>query len=230
MGHLGLIGLRAYSTHMDSDPGGRSSAEDQPQYATRGRRRGRPGYDVDSLLEKAVEVFTAKGFDGTSMEDLSQRLGISKSAIYHHVSSKDQLLELAIGRALDGLSEAVAENRRLALPAVDRIEHLIRRGVAVLLTRQPFVTLLLNVRGNTDVERRALERRRNFDRYVAQLVAEAIEEGSVRADTDPQIAARLMFGMVNSLTEWVRPTAHDAERLADAIVAMTFDGLRSRPG
>lgn len=216
---------------MDTDPSGRSTAEDQPPRATPGRRRGRPGYDVDSLLEKAVEVFTAKGFDGTSMEDLSQRLGISKSAIYHHVSSKDQLLELAIGRALDGLSEAVAENRLLAQPAIDRIEHLIRRGVTVLLTRQPFVTLLLSVRGNTDVERRALERRRTFDRYVAELVAEAIEEGSVRADTDPQIAARLMFGMVNSLTEWVRPTAQaDAERLADAIVAITFDGLRSRPG
>ena len=50
------------------------------------RRRGRPGYDVGSLVDKAVEVFTVKGFDGTSMEDLSRGLGISKSAIYHHVT------------------------------------------------------------------------------------------------------------------------------------------------
>ena len=59
-----------------------------------GRRRGRPGYDRESLLAVAVAVFNERGYDGTSMEDLSKRLGIAKSAIYHHVSGKEE-----IGRA-----------------------------------------------------------------------------------------------------------------------------------
>lgn len=49
-------------------------------------KRGRPGYDLDSLLRVAVAAFNERGYDGTSMEDLAARLGISKSAIYHHVS------------------------------------------------------------------------------------------------------------------------------------------------
>src|ERR1700729_4614510 len=73
-----------------------------------GRRRGRPGYDRESLLAVAVAVFNERGYDGTSMEDLSQRLGIAKSSIYHHVDSKQDLLRLALNRALDGLF-AVAE-------------------------------------------------------------------------------------------------------------------------
>ena len=52
-------------------------------------RRGRPGYDLESLLAVAVGVFNERGYDGTSMEDLSRRLGIGKSAIYHHVESKE---------------------------------------------------------------------------------------------------------------------------------------------
>ena len=66
-------------------------------------RRGRPGYDLESLLAVAVTVFNERGYDGTSMEDLSRRLGISKSSIYYHVASKEQLLALALDRALDGL-------------------------------------------------------------------------------------------------------------------------------
>lgn len=191
------------------------------------RRRGRPGYDQDTLVRVAVEVFTEKGFDGTSMEDLSQRLGITKSAIYHHVDSKNHLLDLALGRALDGLSAVVDEARALDGPAVDRLEHLIRGSVRVLLAEQPFVTLLLRVRGNSEVERGALERRRSFDRYVADLVEQAIEEGAVRPDIRPAVTARLLFGLVNSLVEWVKPqSARDGDALADAVCSVAFHGIR----
>lgn len=196
-----------------------ASATSKPQ-----RGRGRPGYDLESLLEKTVEVFNAKGFDGTSMEDLAQRLGISKSAIYHHVASKDELLERAVNRALDGLAEVVEQSRRLEVGPVERLEELIRASVLVLLTQKPFVTLLLRVRGNTEVERRAMERRRYFDQYLAELVADAAREGHVRPDIDPAAAARLLFGMVNSLTEWVRPDS-DPEDTARTVCLIAFHGM-----
>ncbi|MBK8756621.1 MAG: TetR family transcriptional regulator [Actinomycetales bacterium] len=190
------------------------------------RRRGRPGYDLDSLLATTVEVFIQKGFDGTSMEDLSQRLGISKSAIYHHVTSKNELLDIAVSRALDDLGEVMELNRRLTTNPVDRLEHLIRASVGVLVARKPFVTLLLRVRGNTDVERRALQRRKAFDQYCADLVAEGVEVGLVRPDIDPTITARLLFGMVNSLIDWARPqTEAEVIALSDAVWGLAFDGM-----
>src|SRR5271165_633398 len=70
------------------------------------RRRGRPGYDQESVLQAAVEVFNERGYDGSSMEDLSKRLGIAKSAIYHHIAGKEDLLRMALDRALDGWSAA----------------------------------------------------------------------------------------------------------------------------
>jgi AcrR family transcriptional regulator len=186
-------------------------------------RRGRPGYDVESLLAVAVAVFNERGYDGTSMEDLSQRLGISKSAIYHHVQSKDDLLRMAIDRALDGLFAVLEQTRRLDASAITKLEHLVRGSVVVLQDRLPYVTLLLRIRGNTEVERLALTRRRQFDRYVAGLVRQAEADGDVRPDIDPNVTARLLFGMVNSLTEWYRPAHSD---LADAVCAIAFDGLR----
>ena len=123
-------------------------------------RRGRPGYDVESLLAVAVEVFNERGYDGTSMEDLSRRLGIAKSAIYHHVTGKDELLRMAVDRALDGLFDVAAQTRREGGRAIDRLEFLVRGSVVVLQEQLPYVTLLLRIRGNTAVERAALARRR----------------------------------------------------------------------
>jgi AcrR family transcriptional regulator len=192
------------------------------------RGRGRPGYDLESVLQTAVEVFNERGYDGASMEDLSRRLGIAKSAIYHHVSGKEELLRMALDRALDGWAEAAERARELDAPAIERLEMLVRGTVTVLETRLPYVTLLLRVRGNTDVERAALERRRSFDRLVASLVEQAERDGDVRADVDPKVTARLLSGMINSIVEWYRPGSRQAGRvpLADAVCAIAFDGLR----
>jgi AcrR family transcriptional regulator len=194
-----------------------------------GRGPGRPGYDLESLLAVVVAVFNERGYDGTSMEDLSARLGISKSAIYHHVSSKEELLALALDRALDGLFDVVARVRTSEARAIDRLEYLVRGSVEVLVERLPYVTLLLRVRGNTEVERRAMARRRQFDRVVAGLVTQAEADGDVRPDVDPAITARLLFGLVNSLVEWYRPLRGDlGGHIADAVCAIAFDGLRVR--
>jgi hypothetical protein len=102
----------------------------------------------------------------------------------------------------------------------------------VLVDRLPFVTLLLRVRGNTKVERQALARRREFDRLVSELVLRAEAEGDVRPDVDPAVTSRLLFGLVNSLTEWYRPRGGmGADALADAVCKIAFDGLRqAAPG
>lgn len=197
--------------------------------STERKRRGRPGYDLDGLLSVSVEVFMKKGFDGTTMEDLSRRLGISKSGIYHHVASKDELLERAVGRALDGLERAVESTRGLDTGPMAKLEHLVRESVMVLFAERPFVALLLRVRGNTKVERRALERRKTFDHYAAELVREAAAAGAVRPHLDPDVTARLLFGMVNSLVEWARPLdPSESSVLADAVAGMAFEGIRTR--
>jgi AcrR family transcriptional regulator len=163
------------------------------------RKRGRPGHDQDAVLTAAVRLFNERGYDATSMFDIAESLGITKSSVYHHISGKEQLLQMAMDRALDGLFEAAGEVRALDLPAIDRLERLIRRSVLVLAERFEFVTV---------------------------LVKQAQAEGGVRPDVDPATAARLLLGMVNSLTEWYRPRTGGADAIADAVATIAFEGLR----
>lgn len=130
----------------------------------------RDTYTPETLLTVAVRVFNERGYDGTSMEHLSKAAGISKSSIYHHVSGKEELLRRAVSRALDGLFGILDEPGATRGRAIARVEYVTRRTVEVLIAELPYVTLLLRVRGNTKTERWALERRREFDQRVGDLL------------------------------------------------------------
>jgi AcrR family transcriptional regulator len=176
-----------------------------------------------------VALFNERGYEATSVDEVAGRLGVTKSAIYHHVPSKVELLRLALDRALDALFAVTSETGATTGPAIDRLEYVVRGSVRVLAAELPFVTLLLRLRGNTEIERTALQRRREFDRIVAGLVRAAGHEGDVRADVDPAVISRLLFGTVNSLAEWYRPGGDlSADDLADAVVTITFSGLRTQ--
>lgn len=193
-------------------------------------RRGRPGYDQETVLRRAIELFNTHGYDGTSMGDLARELGLTKSAIYHHVPSKETLLSQALEESLGQLTAAVeragADDGR---SAYDRLRDVLEESVAVLVDHQPSVTLLLRVRGNSDVERAALDRRRWIDARLADLVRAAAADGVLRDDVDPALVSRLLLGMVNSLVDWYRPGGPvDTATLLRTVTALVFDGLLRR--
>lgn len=192
-------------------------------------RRGRPGHDRADIIRAGVQLFNEQGYEATSVSDLTGRLGLTKSALYHHVDSKEQILQVALEDALGGLEQALTD--ALSRPtASERLTGIIQGAVHVLTERQPQVTLLLRLRGNSEIETAALERRRSFDHTVTQLVREAQSEGLVRGDLDAGVATRLIFGMINSVVEWYRPDGPvDPDLLCDEILAVALGGLRQSP-
>lgn len=194
---------------------------------TTGARVRRPSHGPGSLLEVAVGEFITRGYDATSMEDLSRAAGITKSSFYHHFAGKEALLRAALERALDGLFSILdSEAARTGSP-LHRLRHIVAGQVEVLVAELPYVTLLLRVRGNTETERWALERRREFDARVAALVREAVEAGEIRAGVEPALAARLLSGLVNSVVEWARPAT--VSNLPAAVANAAFEGILPAP-
>jgi AcrR family transcriptional regulator len=187
-------------------------------------------YDVDRLVDVAVEVFLLHGYDRASMGDIARASGLGKSSIYHHVAGKEELLDRGVGRALDALIGMLDEAESRPAPAIDRLRLIVRRTVETTMDYLPEVALLLRVRGNSEAERHAMSRRREFDRRVAGVVREAMDNGSIRDGVDPLVATRLVFGMTNSTVEWYRPRgAAQRELLVDTVERLVFDGLQGLP-
>lgn len=191
------------------------------------RGPGRPGHDQETVLRRSIALFNRQGYDATSMGDLAKELGFSKSAIYHHINSKSDLLQQALDEALDNLEASLdAAAAAKGLTAGERLRLAIEGSIEVLVAHLPAVTLLLRVRGNSEVEKKALDRRRAIDDTLSSMVRDAADDGAIRDDLPAELISRLIFGQVNSLVEWVRPDGrYDAPTLAHAVTAIAFEGL-----
>ncbi len=194
-------------------------------------RRGRPGYDRQTLLAECVELFNRHGYEATSMGMLAAHLGISKSAIYHHVESKEAILDHAVTEALDALEACLDDVVASGADAGAQVEAAIRGTLGVLAEKQPEVTLLLRLRGNSAVEVAAVERRREITRRFGDLLEAAQAAGAVRSDVTPRNLARLALGMINSIVDWYRPDRgvpgqQGPDQMIDAVTGVVLGGLR----
>jgi AcrR family transcriptional regulator len=187
----------------------------------------RPAYDVDSLTDVAVSVFSTRGYDATRMEHIARAANVSKSSLYHHVSNKEELLGHALRRAVGSLTAILAEPGAREGRAWERLEYVVRRAIDAELRYLPEVSLLLRVRGNTEVERWALDERRRFQEQLVELVREAQAAGEMAADVDAGLFVRLALGMSNSLVDWYRPDGTwSARQIADSVVDLVLKPAR----
>lgn len=191
-----------------------------------GVSRGRPGYSREDIIRAAVREFNTRGYEATSMGTVAKGLGITKSALYHHVSSKEEILELTVAKALHDLREVMETAEGMGASAGEQLRVLLRGSVEVLCRDPESVALLLRLRGNSEAENRAMERRRELTRAVVELIAKGQADGTVRDDCPPILLGRMVFGLVNSVAEWYRPTSRfSPEEITRTAEAVLFTGM-----
>lgn len=184
-------------------------------------------HDVESLTQISIDLFMSRGYDATSVELIANAAGVTKSAIYHHVPSKEALLRRAIGSAVSKLFKILKEPKAKNGPPLARLEHIFRRLVEIEFDHLKEIALLIRVRGTTKTERWALKKRREFDRHVQELIAEAQNTGDIRSDVDALVIDRLVFGMLTWIPEWYHEGREiPPEVLVEAAIALIFEGIR----
>lgn len=197
---------------------------------TKSARQRQNTHSIESLTQISIDLFMSRGYEGTSVEEIAKAAGITKSAIYYHVASKEELLRRAISSAVSKLYEILKEPEAAEGPPVERLEHIFRRLVEIEIDYLKEIALLLRVRGATKTERWALKQRREFDRHIQELIVAAQEAGDVRADIDALTIDRLVFGMLTWIPDWYRKGHVIApDTLVDAAIALIFEGIRKPP-
>ncbi len=97
----------------------------------------------DDILEAAALVFRQKGFHGASMADIAEAVNLQKASLYHHVSSKQELLVELLDRALvlltDGMSAVMAQN----VPADEKLRLAMRSYLQVMTSNLDVTAVLL---------------------------------------------------------------------------------------
>jgi AcrR family transcriptional regulator len=153
--------------------------------------KGRPReFDVDRALSRALEVFWRKGYEGTSLPDLTRAMGINRPSLYAAFGNKEQLFRKVIDRYAEGPAAYV----RAALdePSARAVAERLLGGAVDLLTDPQHPRGCLMVQGALacgeaadSVRRELASRRAAGEEALRQRFKRAQAEGDLPADTDP---------------------------------------------
>lgn len=185
----------------------------------------------DDILEAAAQVFRKKGFHGASMADIADSVNLQKASLYHHVSSKQEILLELLERALDLLQEQISAVASQSLPPDQKLRLMIRTYLQALAQYPDLSSVLL-------FEHRSLDRKSHArhvphrDRFEA-LWRDVVLEGrrlKVFDCPDAGLAVRALMGTMNWTLTWYRPDGQlSMARIADEYADLFLNGLMKKP-
>jgi AcrR family transcriptional regulator len=176
---------------------------------------------------KAAEIFEAKGFDATSMDDLGRALEVTKAGLYYYIASKEDLLFGIMTYAMDWLDREViiparAEadpERRLRLIVCNHGRELLEGPRALAILSDELAALTPKHRRNI------LDRKRVYFDLVRDTLDELNAAGKLRA-VNTTVATFSLFGTLMWLPRWYRPKGRlSPEQVLDEVAAIGLGGL-----
>ncbi|WP_234553857.1 TetR/AcrR family transcriptional regulator [Thermus caliditerrae] len=180
----------------------------------------------DRILEEAARLFTQKGYEATSVQDLAEVLGLSKAALYHYFRSKEEILYEVSLLALRGLVEA--GERALEEPDPKRALLAFMQGHARFFEENyPFFVTMLQGIQSLSPERRAqtVALRDRHEGNLRRILRWGMEEGAFR-QVDVALAGRAILSMLNWMIRWFRPGGPlRAEEVARFYFELILKGL-----
>ncbi len=169
------------------------------------RPRGRPrGFDIDDAVYRAMLVFWSKGYEGATIPELTEAIGIKRPSLYAAFGSKEELFRLALDRYRRDPASYV--NRALAEPTAREVFESLLAGVIDLVTdpERPGGCLFVCgslARGSTDgeIQQQLAARRISGEADIRKRFEQAVTDGDLGADADPaalaKLAATLLWGL-----------------------------------
>jgi AcrR family transcriptional regulator len=170
------------------------------------------------VIATCARLFAERGYQATSMGDLTQATGLAAGGLYHYIGSKEQLLI----RICDALMEPLLDQARAIVardaPATEHLHELLRAWLAHIATHRDHMLVFAQERHVIEREpqwRQVRRQRKAFEKILDDVLARAEQDGTMTF-ADRGLTLHALLGMVNHTAQWLRPRGRlSAEQIAD---------------
>ncbi len=150
------------------------------------------------IFETSMKLFAEKGYDATSIEEITATVGVAKGTLYYHFSSKEEIFNFLVEEGVKLLKNSITIKTEKLENSIDKIKAIVLIELKVLVKYENFMTIILSQIWGTG-ERSNICKKHVFE-YIAQIqeiVEEGIKKGEI-IEADPNVLASGIFGFACS--------------------------------
>ncbi len=182
-----------------------------------------------ALLQTAAKTFNEIGFHQTTLDDLAQRLHVTKPTLYYYIKNKDDILFECNRLGLERMKHALAIAEEQGKNGREKLRILLRFYTEVLTEDIGACLVLSGDQALTEENRAKLRSTRlELDRAVRRILEEGIQDGSIAA-CNPKLATFAIYGAFNWVAHWYNQEGElTPMEIADQIFQLFENGLAPR--
>lgn len=159
----------------------------------------------DEILRSALRAFRDKGYHATTLEDIADRLGLRKTALYHYFPDKEAILYECHRRSLEQVVPLVQQARERFESAAERLAYVIREHVRVMTDTLEGSPLAFEVHElSPEHEAEVVAARDRYEKGLREIVIQGVKSGEFRP-VDAKTAVFAILGSINWIARWYRP-------------------------
>ena len=181
----------------------------------------------DQILEAAAQIIGEKGFHAASMQDIAQAVDLRKASLYHHVSSKQEILVEILDKALDMLIGRMEEVVAQPVSPEEKLRLAMRSYISGLAENLDLASVLLLEHRSLEpkFKKRHIPRRDRYENLWREIIKEGVEQ-SVFTCEDSNLAVKALLGIANWTIMWYRPEGPlSAKEIADRSADLFLNGI-----
>ena len=182
----------------------------------------------EDVVTAAGKLFSTRGYHGTSMRDLARELGLIGSSLYSHIESKADLLVEVVERGAILFQESADKAVATRGDGLARLRALVAGHVDVVLDHPDEVRTFLYEAHALDQSHRdrVLAARDRYEQAFRTVLRAGAEDGSLRSDLDPPLAAIILLSILNALERWYSPNGRlSRDELVREILVFGLEGI-----
>lgn len=190
---------------------------------------------VLQILSMAAEAFTERGYAATSIDDVADRLRVTKGFVYHYYRAKGDLFLDVHRVALHMMLRAAEPIAHSDLEPPEKLAEMARAHAKLMVVQRSFMRVAVQsvemhlVQGTRMLQNAGDDVWEMRDRYES-LFVRVIEQGvrrKVFRRLQPQLASKAVLGSLNWISVWIHPTSpQKVDQIADEFATFAVAGVK----
>lgn len=180
------------------------------------------------ILQSATEAFGRNGYSATTMQDISNKLLMTKGSLYYYFKNKEEILYFCQDYSLDRLLQLLKEVEALDVPPDEKLKRLIVGQVSLILDELKAAAMHADFQMlSPRLLGKIIRKRDRYERGVRQIIGDGIDRGMF-IHCDPKLVTLAILGAINWAVKWFSPTGSmTAEQIGRSFADYFIRGLRN---